>query len=250
MLKSSKKFNNMKPVDLDTMKAAWKSEKSFEDHRLSEEDIERYLHKGSKDISQLFRKGLYFDIFLKGLSAAALVALGVLFRENLNLILLIAGILLITFWTIRYQWLLIGKIPEIHATSPVIRTTLEQRISFYHRHYIKSLYVGAFSNVLLIFSGMLYYFYFKYGELRPMQWDDYLVFAAVILIGYFTGVSIQIAQHNFQVRQLESSLREIDENSLNSYTVRQQRNRKRRMTLIFLLALICGLLLLAYLVFR
>ena len=240
----------MKPVDLDTMKAAWKSEKSFEDHRLSEEDIERYLHKGSKDISQLFRKGLYFDIFLKGLSAAALVALGVLFRENLNLILLIAGILLITFWTIRYQWLLIGKIPEIHATSPVIRTTLEQRISFYHRHYIKSLYVGAFSNVLLIFSGMLYYFYFKYGELRPMQWDDYLVFAAVILIGYFFSAYIQIAQHNFQVRQLESSLREIDENSLNSYTVRQQRNRKRRMILIFVLALICGLLLLAYLVFR
>ena len=250
MLKSSKKFNNMKPVDLDTMKAAWKSEKSFEDHRLSEEDIERFLHKGSKDISQLFKKGLRFDILLKGLAGASLLVLVVLFRGNLNLILLIAGILLITFWTIRYQWLLIGKIPEIHATSPVIRTTLEQRISFYHRHYIKSLYVGAFSNVLLIFSGMLYYFYFKYGELRPMQWDDYLVFAAVILIGYFTGVSIQIAQHNFQVRQLESSLREIDENSLNSYTVRQQRNRKRRMTLIFLLALICGLLLLAYLVFR
>jgi len=240
----------MKPLDLDSMKSAWKSEKSFEDHRLSEEDIERYMHKGSKDISQLFRKGLYFDIFLKGLAAASLLTLLVLYRENLNLILVIAGILLIIFWTIRYQWLLIGRIPQTREASPVIRTTLEQKISFYHRHYIKSLYVGALSNVLLIFSGVLYYMYFKYGEVRPLQWDDYLVFAAIILIGYFIGASVQIAQHNFQVRQLESSLREIDEDSLNAYTISQQRNKKRRMTLIFLLALICGLLLLAYLVFR
>lgn len=250
MLNSSKNYNNMKPLDLDSMKSAWKSEKSFDDNRLSEEDIERFLHKGSKDISQLFKKGLRFDIVLKGLAGASLLVLVVLFRGNLNLVLLIAAILLIVFWAIRHQWLLIGKIPGIHAGNPVIRTILEQRISFYHRHYIKSLYVGAFSNALLIFSGMLYYFYFKYGEMRPLQWDDYLVFAAVILIGYFFSAYIQIVQHNFQVRQLESSLREIDENSLNSDTIRQQRNKKRRMILIFVLALICGLLLLAFLIFR
>ncbi len=240
----------MKPVDLDAMKSAWKNEKSFENSRLSEEDIERYMHKGSRDISQLFRKGLRFDIFLKSLTGASLLVLIILFRGNIHLLLLIAAVLLILFWAIRYQWLMIGRIPETNASGPVIRTTLEHKISYYYKHYIKSLYIGALSNVMLIFSGILYYFYFKYGEVRPFQWDDYLVFTAVIVIGYFFGAYIQIAQHNFQIRQLESCLQEIDENSLSSYTLRQQRNRKRRMTLIFLLAMVCGLLLLAYLIFR
>ena len=30
-------------------------------------------------------------------------------------------------------------------------------------------------NSLFIFSGIIYYFYFKYGEIRPFTWDDYLV---------------------------------------------------------------------------
>jgi uncharacterized membrane protein YfcA len=109
--------------------------------------------------------------------------------------------------------------------------------------------VGALSNALLIVSGMLYYLYFKYGELRPFTWEDYLVLGSVILIGYFFGAYVQIAQHNFHVRQLESCLQEIDENIINTYTLRKQKNRKRLLILIFVLAIVCGLLLLAYLVF-
>ena len=135
-------------------------------------------------------------------------------------------------------------------SESTIRTSLEQKIQFYHKRYIKSLYIGALSNSLIFISGSLYYFYFKYGEIRPMDLEDYLVSGIAIVIAFVFGAVVQIAQHNFQVKQLESCLREIDENTMTELTLKQQRMRKLGMFLIALTALIGGLLLLAYFVFR
>jgi len=240
----------MKSINLDTIKAAWKNERSFEHHRLSEADIEGFLRRRSKDISRLFRKGLIFDIVLKTVIGISLLGIIILFRTNLHIILMSSIILLGTIWAILYQWRMIGRIPESGGSDPVIRTSLESKVNFYHQRFIKSLYVGAFSNSLFVLSGMLYYFYFKYGEVRPFTWDDYLVFGVAILLSYTIGAVAQIKQHNFQVKQLESCLQEIDEESISTLTLREQQNKKRRMILIFLLAIICGLLLLAFFIFR
>ena len=239
----------MKSINLDSIKAAWKIERSFEDDQLSEADIQGFLRGKSKDISQLFRKGLIFDIVLKSLVGVSLIGVFFLLKANQPL-MLISSILMLILWAIRYQWLMISKIPKASASDPVIRTSLENKVKFYHRHFRKSLYVGALSNSLFILSGMLYYFYFKYGEIRQFTWDDYLVFGVTIIFGFALGAYIQIAQHNFQVKQLESCLKEIDEESMSALTLREQRNKKRRLILIFLLTLICGFLLLAFFIFR
>ena len=70
------------------------------------------------------------------------------------------------------------------------------------------------------------------------------------LIYFVFGAVVQIAQHNFQVKQLESCLHEIDEDSMTVLTLKEQRNKKLRLFFIALGALVCGLLLLAYFVFR
>lgn len=240
----------MKSIDLDTIKAAWKNEKSFEDQRLSEADIENFLGRKSRDISRLFRKGLLFDIVMKSVIGLSLLGILFLFRGNQSILLMISVVLLFTTWTIFYQWRKIGRIPESGGPDPVIRTSLENKVNYYYQHYIKSIYVGALSNSLFVLSGMLYYFYFKYGEIRPFQWDDYLVFALVLLLSFVIGAVAQVKQHNFQVKQLESCLQEIDEESISALTIRDQRNKKRRMTLLFVLALLCGLVLLAFLIFN
>jgi len=239
----------MKSIDLDSLKKAWKNEGSFEDRRLSEAEIENYLRNKSRDISRLFRKGLIFDIVLKSIIGVSLMGLFFLLKSNLSFAIISFAILLI-LWAIRYQWLMISRIPETSSPDPVIKTTLERKITFYRRRYINSLYVGALSNSLFILAGILYYFYFKYGEIRPLQWDDYLVFGITMILGFALGAYDQIAQHSFQVKQLESSLQEIDENLMSTLSLRDQRNRKRRLILAFVLVLICGLLLLTYLIFR
>jgi len=133
---------------------------------------------------------------------------------------------MLILWAIRYQWLMIARIPEASASDPVIRTSLENKVKFYHQHFSKSLYVGALSNSLFILSGMLYYFYFKYGEIRPFTWDDYLVLGITIIIGFAFGAYVQIAQHNYQIKQLEDCLQEIDEDAITALTLRDQRNKK------------------------
>ena len=240
----------MNSIDLDRVKTAWKNEKSFEDKSLSTADIEAFLHKKSRDISRLFRVGLTFDIAYKGVIGLSFLGILILFSGNRDITLLVTAILLLLIWAVIYQWRLIRRVPGTGASDPVIRTSLENKILFYHQHYIRSLYVGALSNSLIILSGVLYYFYFKYGEVRPFQWDDYLVFCTAIAIGFLVSAIAQRSQFNFQIRQLESCLQEIDEDTMTTHTIREQQNKKRQMIRIFLLAMLCGLLLLAYLIFR
>jgi len=215
-----------------------------------EADIEGFLTGKSKDISQLFRKGLIFDMVLKSVIGASFLGIILLFKNNLSVILLSSGILLGLLWAMHYQWLMIRRIPEPGASGQTVRSTLENKIRFYHQRYIKSLYVGALSNSLLVISGMIYYFYFKYGEIRPFQWDDYLVFSVAIILSFVIGAVAQVKQSNFQVGQLESCMQEIDEDALSTITLRNQRNKKKRMTLMFMLTLLCGLLVLAFFIFR
>jgi len=240
----------MNSMDLEHMKTAWKKEKSFEDKSLTEADIKAFLHKKSRDISRLFSVGLTFDIAYKGIIGLSFLGILLLFSGNQHIILMVAAILLGLICTIIYQWRLIKRVPGTGASDPVIRTTLENKVLFYHEHYIKSLYVGALSNSLIILSGMFYYLYFKYGEIRPFQWDDYLVLAVAIVIGFFVSAIAQRAQFNFQIKQLESCLQEIDEDTITTHTIREQQNKKRQMIRLLLLAIICGLLVLAFLIFR
>ena len=76
---------------------------------------------------------------------------------------------------------------------------------------------GLFPIPCLFLSGMIYYFYFKYGEIRPFQWDDYLVFGAVIILGFATRGCGPDNSNNFQVEQLESCLQEIDEDGIKAH---------------------------------
>jgi len=248
--KSSKNYNDMKTIDMDSLKSAWKKEQGFENKKLSESDIQKFLRQKSGDITQLFRKGLTLDVVLKSLIGISLVGIMILFAGNLKVLMAMAAILILLLWALWFQLSMYRKIPREGSPAPVVRTSLENRIRFYRKHYVKSLYIGALSNVLIFVSGSLYYFYFKYGELRPLDLTDYLVFSVAMLLAFALGAWAQIALHNFQVRQLESCLKEIDEDAMTMLTLNEQRNKKLRLIFIALTALILGLLLLAYLIFR
>lgn len=240
----------MKTADIDSLKSAWKNEQGFKNKTLSPSDIENFLRKKSRDISQLFKKGLGFDMVLKGILGASLIGIILLFSDNLPLVISMIVLLGLILWAIWFQLLMYRRIPQSGMSESPIRASLEKRIRFYHERYIKSLHIGAISNALVFVAGSIYYFYFKYGEIPPLDLVDILVFGTAIIISFVFGAVIQIAQHNFQVKQLESCLQEIDEDSMSLITIKEHRNKKLRLFFISLTALICGLLLLAYFVFR
>jgi len=235
---------------MESMKSAWKKEQGFENFTLSQSDIEKFLYKNSKDITQLFKKGLGFDVVLKSIVGASLVGLIFLFIENRQVTIAITAILLLILWGIWFQVRMYRRIPQSGMSEPDIKSSLEKKVRFYRQRYVKSLYMGALTNSLIFVSGSLYYFYFKYGEIRSMDLEDYLVFGTAIIIAFVIGAAAQLAQHNFQIKQLESCLQEIEEERITELTIKQHRMRKRRLFFIALIVFVCGLLLLAYFVFR
>lgn len=248
--KSSKNYNEMKTTDMDSIKSAWKNEGGFENKVLSQHDIEKFLQKKSRDITRLFKTGLAMDMILKGIIGASLIGILLLFSGNRQLFYAMIAVLAVILWAIWFQVKMYRRVPSGDMAKPDLRTALEARIQFYHQHYVKSLLIGAISNSLIFLSGSLYYFYFKYGEIRPLDLVDYLVFGIAIILAYVLGAVAQIAQHRFQIGQLESCLQEIDEDSMTALTLKSQRNKRLRLFFMALLALVCGLLLFAFLVFR
>ena len=237
-------------MDFDKYKAAWKSEQGFEKNTLTEADIQGFLKKKSKEINNLFKKSLIIDVVLKSIIGGSFIVLFYLYYPSINVVIissfLLAGIII----AIAFQVRILKKIPNTDYSKDNLRAVLESKINFYTKKYFNSLYVGALSNSLFIISGMLYYYYYKYGEVRPFDTVDYFVLGIFILAGFILAAYVQVKHHNFQIRQLELCLTEIDENTINGLTIKSQNNKRRQIFLVFLFAIICGLLLFVFFLTR
>lgn len=240
----------MKAIDIDKYRAAWKSETGFEEKMLSEGDIQGFLKKKSREINKLFRKGLLFDIVFKSILGVSFIFLSILFSGNIGVIAFIIAMITCIVLSIIFQRNILKKIPSADLARENLRILLEKKIGFYREKYLRSLYIGALSSPLFVISGMLYYFHFKYGAVRPLDTDDYFVLGLAIVISFVMGAYLQVKQHDFQIRQLEQCLSQIDEHTLNQLTLKEQRIRRRNRILMFILAIICGLLVLAYFLAR
>lgn len=237
-------------IDLERYRTAWKSEQGFEKKTLAETDIQNFLKKKSKEITRLFKGSLIVDIVIKSIIGISFIFLFFLFYNSLSITvlntLLIIGIII----AILLQVKILMNIPPVDYSRDNLKNLLENKISFYGKRYFKSLYISALSSSLLFVSGMMYYFYFKYGVVRPLGIEDYLVFSIFKIIAFILAAFAQIKQHNFQILQLERCLAEIEENTLSEQTIRKKKNRRIQLFLTTFLAIIFGFLVLLYITFQ
>jgi len=240
----------MKEFNLESLKSAWQNEPSFNQTRLSQADIKRFLKSSSKSITQFFVTGLKIDIILKSLLSISFIVLMFLFSGNQSVLLISILLLVISLAGIYLQLRNIRKIPVSNDAHEDLRSGLKSKIEYYHKYHIMALLVGALSSSLFILSGMMYYFYFKYNMIREFQWDDFIVFGGAIIIGFSIGAFIQIKIHNFHIKQLEKSLNEINEETITQYTINRQKNQRIKTIIIASLSIIAGLLLLTYFIIR
>ena len=81
-----------------------------------------------------------------------------------------------------------------------------------------------------------------------MDYNDFIVFGAAVSISFIFGALIQLYHHNFHIKQLKECLDEINRDIVSEQIIEQQKIKSRRITWIAILAIICGLLLLSYLI--
>jgi hypothetical protein len=239
----------MEEINLEEYKSAWKTEKSFSEEKLSVEQMAKFMQKTSISISGLFRKSIFIDVIIKMLLIFSFGILLVLY-SNQNLLLLIHSVLIIlTILGIVVQIKTYKKIPDVKNTGQNIKALLYSYIDFYAKVFAASRIVSSFSGTLLFISGAFYYFYYKYGTVRPLQFDDYLVFGTIIVIGFLLSAFIQSRNFSFHISQLESSLAEIEQETISESRLTHYKNLNTRNFVIYSVILFIGLLLFALFLF-
>ena len=236
---------------LEKLKSAWqKNQDVGGKNQLDEEVIMEFLKGQSNDIAALFRKGLVFDFILKSALILSFIGLLFIYQTNASIlglnIVLIAATAVLLFVQTKYYKL----IPGLGSLDANIKDILESEIEFFNKKYIKALYIGALSNPLLFLSGMMYYFYYKYGTIRPLDGEDFIVFSIGILLSFVIAAVAQVKQTRFQIGQLETSMNDLDEESMTELKIKQMKNQQVRVLIAAVISIALGLLVLSYVLAR
>lgn len=236
----------MKNVDLDKYQSAWKNEKSFHAENLSETDIRIFMKSASKMMRQ-FKWTLLFDIVLKSVLFLSFVILLFLFNNQPIALLNVSFFIFITAFGIVWQTKVYKRLLKISISNKQLKKILRSYINFYNGEYVKSLFVSALSSTLFFLSGSLFYLYFKYKQIPTFEFDDFIVLSIGIVLSYGVSAFAQIKQTNFQIKQLESCLIEIEENKLTASSIKTYRTKRLKNIVVVGIALILGVILFLYL---
>ncbi len=228
---------------LEKYRSAWKNESSFTDSVLTNNEIKSYLSRRSVHMDRMYRSGILFDLVLKIVLAAGAAGIVILYRASQGswLIGLVLGILLLV--TFLYERKVYRRIPHIASPTSSLKEALQERITFFNKSYLKALLVMAISNPVLILTGGIYYFYFKYGGIRPLDVEDIIVFSLFLIAGYFLMLVFQMKNFRFHIGQLEVVLTEFEEESVTQLMLNTQRKKRNRIMIMTGLAVITGILL-------
>ena len=240
----------MKEIDWNIIQNAWKNEQGFQEKKLKEDDIQRFMQSSSKSLGAAFGRSIIMDIVLKGiLWMAVLILLILLFTQTTWLVINFLLILLITTGII-YQLSIFKKIPRQGISQQTTKTLLKNQISFYSNRMIKSILVSAVSSSLLFIIGSMHYLYFKYGVIRNFEFDDFIVLGIGIVLSFGLSAWAQLIQNGAHMNELQSILAAIDENSIDENNLIRYKNNRRRNIVMVSIILLTGLILLMWFIFH
>lgn len=238
----------MENLDLNKYQLAWKKEKTFQAEKLSEIEIHNFMKSASKIAGQ-YRRSLLFDIAFKSILLISLLLLIFLLKNQSIAILAITFIIFITAFGIIWQSKVYNRIGKISVTKEHLKDLLKTYIDFYTRQYIKSIFVSALSSTLFFLSGSLFYLRFKYEQIPTFELDDFIVLFIGIILSYGVSAFAQIKQNDYQIKQLESCLIEIEENTINASSIKKYKTNRIKNIITIGIALIIGVIIFLYLIF-
>lgn len=240
----------MKEVELEKYKKAWKTGQSFVEEKLSRTEIQEFMQSESKNISGLFKKNIIIDIVLKISLTLSFCVLAVLYSNQIQILLLNLVLAILTIISVVFQKKIYSNIPDGNRSDQSIKTVLKSYIDFHNHKYLHSLLISSLTGSFYFICGSLFYFYFKYGTIRPFELMDYLVFSTITVFAFVLSAFVQIKSSNFHIHQLEECLVFIEQNTLNGNQLKHYKKLKNRIIFFFSIFLLIGILLLVLILFQ
>jgi len=234
--------------ELKKYQLAWKTENSFSEVKLTDTEIQSFMNSTSKVVVQ-YKRSIGFDIIFKFILIVSFLVLMVFLKNQSIFVITIPLLILIAIIGIIWQIKVNKALNTISFKNNLLKDLLQSQINFYKKIYVKSILVSAFSSSLLFISGSLFYMHIKYKQIPTFEIDDIIVLSLGIILSYVFSSYAQLRQNRFQISQLESCLVEIEDNTINTSTLKKYKFNSLRNKILIGVLLITGLVLFFYLIF-
>ena len=232
------------------IKQIWKSFSPDDgaNKRYSLNDIQVYRKKKSQQLSKTGSRAIYFDIVFKSLIAFALAYL-VVFQVTESVYKPIISILIsITVLLLGMNFIFLKKLKKIKGTDAIM-DNLKNKLHYFETTYRNFIINSSFSNPLFVLTGFLFYFQFKYGEIRmETPWNDPVPYL-FLLVAFIISFGAQWTNYKNEVRELTETIRDLDDEKLAAIKIEEYRKRRKRNLFIYSVLLLVGILILLFFLF-
>jgi len=207
--------------------------------------IQRFISGRSRSVSDKVRTLIRFDVFMKIMLGIALAVNALLYFQIQNIVSIVCILeLLVLISLIRFEFGGLSQFNKLSEFNQPARHKIIGMLSFLKTRFFSIVLAISSSYLFLFTAGMLFYFYIKYGQLRPLDEMDVFVFSIICL----AGMAINFVSHQslvrFQAQHLASCLAELNDGSLDALTraVKKKQKQDRLINILIALILIIGLL--------
>jgi len=238
----------MTQIDLNEFKTAWKTEQIVQEKKISNSDMNRFLKISSKSVKHKFIRTLIFDVVLKIVLLILFFLLTVFLHQQVFVFFICLISILLILISIVTQIMIYKKLKGSSQPDQPLLEYLHNFLNFNRKYFFNSLLISALSAPLFFISGSLAYLYIKYEKIPMQSVDDVVVFLTGIFLSFGMSAYIFIKQNNFQVEELQKSLKELLENLDHEKSIRYYKTKKIINFIFYLAVLIFGLSFLFFLI--
>jgi hypothetical protein len=208
--------------------------------------IERFISKRSNSTAAYIKKMIFLDIALKSL---AVIILGIdifLYYGTINVIsVCVTGIVLLII-LVLFQFKLLNQFSQIADYGQTPKEKLASMLTYLQNRFYTTLLAISSTYLFVFISGSLLYFYATYGQVRPLDGQDIIVFSIFIIFGIGFNFIVNYKQVAYQIKHIEACLSDLNDNTLPLVlnNIEIQRKQDRTNKLLLMLVLIIGFVLL------
>ncbi|WP_163326016.1 hypothetical protein [Draconibacterium mangrovi] len=208
--------------------------------------IEQFISGRTNDTTKKIKTMIIFDLVLKALAVCALAVDFVLYFGTANIMAVTVAGVAILIPLIFMQNKLLNRFSEAADYGQTTRNKLASMLIYLKTKFFTTLLSVASTYLFGFIAGSLVYFYIVYGQVRPLDGIDIVVFITFILIGIGLNFVVNQGQVKYQIKHLETCLNDLNDKNLElvSENIELQRKRDRSNKILLALVLVLGILLL------
>jgi hypothetical protein len=221
----------------------WKSA-SVDQYKITKNEIDDFKRKKKTSIYSSLQSTCLIQVFQKIIYGLALFYGFFSFGNGNNITLAIAIILLTNSLLLALDFRLLSRIRRLKQVDNPVKNVLKELESFLQTDFFIYRFYAAFSNPILIITGVLYYFHFKYGHFESLtEPDSLIVFGIITLISFGIGyVGMVFSSHKI-MDEIHSYMEILEESDNYTKIIEKDKKQRFKRVILMLFLLIAGIVL-------